>query len=264
MNYSIKYVAAIAAMLCFKIGVGIAGTSCNNSLKSPQIYEQASRHAVALNKKLNALHVKVALISRVGSDLSKYNMHYSHTGFAIKDYPGRKGQWTVIHLLNSCGTSKSSIHAQGLMNFFMDDLYNMDYQITVLAPTLQDQLYKNLKTPLVNKMHNDHYNMLAYPFSTRYQNSNQWVLEFLEAAQTGKNSRQVIQKTLMAKGYQPSIIPVSGLSKLGASVFKANISFDDHPNKEKNTNHYSVVTVDSIVAYLNAQGKVTANKEQRG
>ncbi|XLM22222.1 DUF2145 domain-containing protein, partial [Chromobacterium piscinae] len=50
-------------------------------------------------------------------------------------------------------------------------------------------------------------NLLAYPFSTRYENSNVWVLEQLAAAESHETtirSREQAQMWLKLNGYQPT------------------------------------------------------------
>lgn len=251
----------VATLILLHANQTFAGTNCKSNNKDPKIYLQAARQAVKLNQQLNKTKAKVVLISRVGADLSKYHLHYSHMGYAIKDYPGRAGKWTVIHLLNKCGTNISTIQAQGLMNFFLDDLYKMDFQITVPAEVLQERLNRALRSSLIHRIHEKHYNMLAFPFSTKYQNSNQWIIELFEATKINSTSRVVVQKHLLAHGYKPSIITVGGFSKLGVSLFKANIRFDDHPRDEQRSSRYSVVTVDSIIQYLKKSSEIVWNKE---
>ena len=145
---------------------------------------------------------------------------------------------------------------KGLMNYFLDDLYTMDYHITVLNPVLEEKLNRALRTNSIHRIHNKQYNMLAYPFSTRYQNSNQWVLEVIEAVETHSTSRSQIQKQLMSKGYTPSVIAIDGFAKMGAGMMGGSVHFDDHPAAEQNNNRYSVVTVDSMIHYLQRRGVV--------
>lgn len=262
MSNLIRYLI-ITCLLMIKVNIVIAGTTCKNFEADPKKYFLASRQAAFLNHQLNRINAEVVLISRVGTNLAKYGIHYSHVGFAVKNFSGRKNKWTIIHLLNNCGTRYSSIYAQGLMNYFMDDLYNMDYQITILKPILAQKLNKTLRTSLVGKMHNRRYNMIAYPFSRSYQNSNQWVLEFIEATESNLTSQKMVQIELIKKGFKPSVIYTDSFSKLGATIFGSTIIFDDHPINEQSSNHYSVVTVDSIIRYLNKQRKLVKNIDHR-
>jgi len=237
-----------------------AGTTCESIKVDPRVLSRASEQALALKQTLDRFKPKVALLARVGSDVSKYGMHYTHMAFVVKNYPGAEGQWTVIHLLNQCGTSQSNIYAQGLANFFMDDLFSLDYQLTLLKPALQTKLYALLTSPLKLSLHNNSYNMLAYPFSNEYQNSNQWVLEVITAANNASASREQVQEILTETGYVPTKIDIGGMSKFGAQFFRNNIKFDDHPQNEQSSGKYSVVSVNSVIAYLKLQGLLVSNQ----
>lgn len=244
-------------VLLYGIGngsVAYAGTSCEGKSPNPAYLAEVGDRAIYLKKVLDQLHPQVALIARVGSNLEKYHLHYSHVAYVVHDYPGRKGQWTVVHLLNQCGTDHSSIYTQGLFNFFMDDLYNLDFEVITPNPQLQAKLYTALTSPLKLQMHDPHYSMLAYPYAIQYQNSNQWVLEVLAAANYNVNSRASAQRVLHQNHYTPTTLQVSAISQLGASLFKTNIKFDDHPPQERQDRRYSIVTVDSVVDFLNRLG----------
>ena len=145
----------------------------------------------------------------------------------------------------------------------MDDLFNMDFQISVPTDAVQQKILKTLYSPAKLALHDTHYSMLAFPFATRYQNSNQWVLEILTSALTGEQTRAAVQKDLASTGFKPSVIQISHFSKLGAHLFKANVSFDDHPAAEQHSNRFSIVSVDSVIRYLDDHHNLSLNKEYR-
>ncbi|MCU6496197.1 DUF2145 domain-containing protein [Rugamonas sp. A1-17] len=102
-------------------------------------------------------------------------------------------------------------------------------------------------------LHGSHYSMVAYPFSTRYQNSNQWVLEVLASAEATDfriRTREQAQSWLKMAGYTPTEMHIGPLTRLGGRVFKANIAFDDHPNALRFSDRINAVTVDSMLAFL--------------
>ena len=104
--------------------------------------------------------------------------------------------------------------------------------------------------------------MIAYPFSTKYQNSNQWVLEFLAAAQAGGAvTRESAQEYLKDGGYIPDLVWISGFKRFGASLFRANVRFDDHPDAESENGRYSFVSVRSILRYLDKSGGLKSRSE---
>ena len=111
-------------------------------------------------------------------------------------------------------------------------------------------------------MHEPRYNMLSYVYSTRYQNSNQWILEMLAAAAAppGKvETRIEAQSWLKSVGYRPPTVEVSAVERLGARMFRANVAFDDHPFDRRMAGLIDTVTVDAVlrlVRQIDAQAKV--------
>jgi hypothetical protein len=102
-------------------------------------------------------------------------------------------------------------------------------------------------------MHDAHYNMVAYPFSTQYQNSNQWALEVIAAAEARDalvSSREQAQQWLKLAGYQPTELKLGAMTRLGARVAKANVAFDDHPGELRWSDRIRTVTVDSVFAFI--------------
>jgi hypothetical protein len=103
------------------------------------------------------------------------------------------------------------------------------------------------------------YNLVSYPWSTRYQQSNQWALETLaSAAEPGIASREQAQAWLKFKGYQPSVLRIGALTRLGARASSANVAFDDHPNEKRFADRIETVTVDSVLVWLVQAGLTAA------
>jgi hypothetical protein len=93
--------------------------------------------------------------------------------------------------------------------------------------------------------------MVAYPWAQRYQQSNQWAIETLALAmEPGAASRDRAQAWLQFKGYQPSVLKIGALTRLGGRMGSANIAFDDHPSEQRFADRIETVTVDSVLAWL--------------
>jgi hypothetical protein len=89
----------------------------------------------------------------------------------------------------------------------------------------------------------------------RYQQSNQWALELLAASQDeGIRSREQAQAWLRLKDYQPSVLRIGTLERLGARVGSANIAFDDHPHEKRYAGRIETTTVDSIFSWMPRAG----------
>jgi hypothetical protein len=194
----------------------------------------------------------VVLLARVGQNLSEYHLRYSHMAFAYRD--GKT--WRVVHKLNQCGTARASIYRQGLGEFFLDDLYEYEAAMMVLAPDVQARLLPALRdNRSVAQLNTPAYNMVAYPWSVKYQQCNQWLLETIAMTQDrAASTRERAQAWMKLQGYQPTTLRISPFKRLGARMSAANIAFDDHPNEKRFTDRIETVTVDSVFAFLSRTG----------
>jgi hypothetical protein len=105
------------------------------------------------------------------------------------------------------------------------------------------------------QLHTTRYNMVAYPWSQRYQQSNQWALETLAMAMDpNAMARDRAQAWLQLHGYQPTTLRLSPFKRLGARVTAANVAFDDHPDEKRFRDRIETVTVDSVHAWLARSG----------
>ena len=126
----------------------------------------------------------------------------------------------------------------------------------MLTPDVQAKLKPLLvDNQRVAQLHTQAYNMLAYPWAQQYQQSNQWAIETLALSQDSQAStRERAQAWLRLKGYQPTVLQLSPLTRLGARMTTANIAFDDHPNDERYAGRIQTVTVDSVFDWLQRAG----------
>ncbi len=230
-----------------------AGRSCEAQKLTARTLENGLAMATRTLQALQASGEKVVILARAGQDLTKYGLRYSHAGFAYQQTDAQGGTvWRVVHKLNACGTAASDIYRQGLGEFFLDDPWRYEAAWVALSPELQERLLPLLQDDAaVQRLHLRAYNMVSYPWSTRYQQSNQWVIETLAmAAEPGVASREAAQAWLRFKGYEPTTLKLGTLERLGARVTAANISFDDHPNEKRFSDRIETVTVDSVFAWL--------------
>jgi hypothetical protein len=229
-----------------------AGRSCEARPPEAASVQRAMTLAQHTAQALDASGAKVVVLARVGQDLSKYGLSWSHLGIAYRE----GAQWRVAHKLNQCGSAQASVYRQGLGEFFLDDLHDYRAGVVVLAPALQDELLPVLRdNRRLARLHTPAYNMVAYPWSQRYQQSNQWALETLALAHDpAAATRPQAQAWLQSQGYEPTVLRLGALTRLGARVTAANITFDDHPNEKRFTDRIETVTVDSVFAWLNRTG----------
>jgi hypothetical protein len=100
------------------------------------------------------------------------------------------------------------------------------------------------------RLHEPRYNMLSYVYATRYQNSNQWVLETIAAALAPPGqveTRAQAQQWLKSLRYQPPTIEIPATVRLGARMFRANVAFDDHPFERRMAGRIDTVSTDAVL-----------------
>ena len=247
-----KRLVMIALLLC--AAAAHAGRPCEDKPLAAADVKRAMNLAESTAQRLDATGAQVVVLARVGQDLSAYGLHYSHLGFAYRDADA--GAWRVVHELNQCGTAASALYRQGLGEFFLDRMVRYEAGIVVLSPEAQHRLLPLLRdNQRITQWHTPSYNMLAYPWATRYQQSNQWALETLAGAlEPAATTRRQAQAWLQLHDYQPTTLRLGPLARLGARMTRANIAFDDHPNDKRFSDRIETVSVDSVFAWLQRSG----------
>jgi hypothetical protein len=234
-----------------------AGSACVQRAPDTNSVMQALELAQKSKLALDASGAQVALIARVGQDLSKYHLRYSHMAFIWRQHPGER--WNVVHELNRCGTAESSLYDEGLGNFFLDNMFVYETMLVIPDSETQAHLAVLLSSDAYLRLHASQYNMVSYPFSTKYQNSNQWVLETLAAASArdvAVTNRVQAQSWLSAVGYQPTTLDIPMATRLGADLFSANVAFDDHPFDRRMAGKIDTVTVESVVRFIEGRNQI--------
>ena len=244
--------ALICALVAFSLPAH-AGRSCETRPAETGRIEQGLLLAERTQTALNASGAQVVMLARAGQDLSQYRLRYSHLGWAYKT---GSGQWRVVHKLNSCGSAEASIYRQGLGEFFLDDPYRFETAWVVPTPELQEQLHTLLQdNARVTALHTSAYSVVSYAWATKYQQSNQWALEMLAVAMDGNiRTREQAQAWLKYKNYQPSVLNIDALTRLGGRMTSANVAFDDHPNEKRFSDRIETVTVDSMFVWMVSAG----------
>ncbi len=246
-----KRVLAALMLAAAATGPAHAGQNCE---AKPLTVDEVRRSLDLAQRSMRALDAsgaQVAIIARAGQNLSQYGLRYSHAGLAWRDHPA--GRWVVVQLLNDCGTADSALYNDGLGNFFLSGLYEYKAELILPSPEVQQRLAQVLASRTPQRLHQPKYSMLAYAFSTRYQNSNQWALETLAAARAapGKvETRAEAQQWLTEAGFRPIGVDIGLGARVGARLFRANVAFDDHPTGPRLRGHFDTVTVDGIEQFV--------------
>jgi len=240
--------AACVALAALIAPAAHAGRPCEGKPLQVDAVTRGMALAQHTAEALDRSGAQVLVLARAGQDLSKYGLRYSHLGFVYRD----GAHWRVLHKLNHCGTADSALYRQGLGEFFMDSPFRYEAALVPLTPHLQARLLPILQdNARAAQLNERRYNMLAYPWSTAYQQSNQWAIETLAGAlDPAASTRARAQAWLQLHDYRPTVLHLDAFTRLGARMTKANVAFDDHPNAKRFSDHIETVSVDSVFDWL--------------
>ncbi len=256
MNARLLRGLAAAVAMAAASPFALAGRSCEQHPPTAVAVSRAMQLAEHTAARLAQSGADVVIIARAGQNLSEYGLRYSHLGFAYREREGSGTVWRVVHKLNQCGSARASLYRQGLGEFFLDDLWQYEAAVVVLAPQAQAHLRLLLADNVaVARLDTPAYSMVAYPWSDRYQQSNQWAIETLAMVEDpAANTRTRAQAWLRLHGYEPTTLRLGALQRLGARVASANVAFDDHPGEKRFSDRIETVTVDSVFRWLERDG----------
>jgi hypothetical protein len=281
--------AGVAATLAAAAVVATAGTPCHETAPTAQGMQRALALADDVQRRLDATGADVVVLARAGQDLRPYGLTYSHLGFAYRDtepvapapaprsgdavqvlaamgdpdaqaaiaaqapvVPATRTVWRIAHKLNQCGTAEAGVFRQGLGQFFMDTPFEYRAAYVVPDPEVQAALLLTLRDDRrLVQWHTPAYSVVAYPWATTYQQSNQWALETLAGSlDPAASTRARAQDWLRLHDYQPTVLHIDAFTRLGARLTKANVAFDDHPNSQRFSDHIATVTVESMFDWM--------------
>ncbi len=268
----------VGALALVSATVAMAGQACDTAPPDTVSMTRALALAERVQRSLDASGAQVVIIARAGQDLTKYGLQWSHLAFAYRermpapDTPGdrsatlgataaamvdglprpQRGTWRIAHKLNQCGTAEAAVFRQGLAEFFLDTPFRYEAAYVVPAPEVQAALLQVLTNDQrLVQWHTPAYSVVAYPWSTKYQQSNQWALETLAGSlDPAASTRERAQAWLQLHDYQPTVLHIDALTRLGGRITRANVAFDDHPNSKRFSDHIETVTVESMFAWM--------------
>ena len=211
---------------------------------------------------LEASGQPLALMARSGLDLSWFGMRYSHAGISLQASPN--GPWSVRQLYYACDEQRPRIFDQGISGFLLGtDNPAEGYVSLIFLPAQEGARLEHtaLSKPQVLDLLAADYSANAYPYSLRYQNCNQWVMELLASAwgslapaddaTDAAAPRAQAQRWLQQQGYEPAVFDLlRPLMWFGA--FIPWLHSDDHPAGDLAQSIYRVSMPASMEAFVRA------------
>ncbi len=253
---------------------------CDRQAKvSASQQDKLFRFGAIIKSELDQSGHKVALMARSGLDLQRFGIRYSHAGVSLQ--ASENTPWSVRQLYYACDERKPRVYDQGISGFLLGtDNPNVGYISVVFLP---DDKADELARAALDKRQalsvlGVSYSANAYPFSTRYQNCNQWLIELLamawgqldapaeglEPAEPPASSggsansspsadprwRSQAQSWLKAQAYEPSDIDVGSRWLMWAGAFIPFVHSDDHPQQDIDARRYRVSMPAAIEAFV--------------
>ncbi|MCK7494979.1 MAG: DUF2145 domain-containing protein [Comamonadaceae bacterium] len=126
----------------------------------------------------------MALIARSGLDLRRFEMRYSHAGVSLKASP--ETPWAVRQLYYACDEKRAAHLRPGHVG--LPDGHRRRRRSAMsrssCCPPPRPRRSNGTRSTTGSRWRccAGTYSANAYPFSTRYQNCNQWVMELLASA----------------------------------------------------------------------------------
>jgi hypothetical protein len=220
-----------------------------------QQQDRLLRFAAIVRDELEASGQSVALIARSGLDLQRFGVRYSHAGVSLR--ASDNAPWSVRQLYYACDEGRPRLFDQGLAGFmFGADDPGVGYVSIVLMPQEAAAAVERaaLDKARALRLLAATYSANAYPFSLRYQNCNQWVMELLATAwgalDDGDDLRARAQAWLVERGYAPPPIEVGSHLLMFAGGFIPWIRFDDHPEDDRYALRFRISMPASIEAFV--------------
>ena len=245
----------------------LAAAECPTLRMGAEGHQKAAQLADKTLRYLRESDAKVALLGRAGSDAPTKRFaakvgvwNYTHGGLVYRNHPD--GEWTVVHLINTCAED-AAVFADSVLQFFLDNPHEYRTVIAIPEKPLQDALEELIieKDAATNYLSKTTYSSISYPFSTERQNSNEYVLDKMAAALALQEGQTILQRKTAKEyflssehraAFTPEIVKTGFWESLGmdAGLGPDNATFSDHPESARDAREFEIVSVGSLIQFM--------------
>lgn len=267
MTWRQACLGAVLALLLVPVGQAASWSYCDQPAKANLAQtDRMLRFGHLVENMLDETAAQALVVSRSGFDLERFNLHYSHAGVVLRD-EAQQG-WSVRQLYFDCAAERPRIYDQGIPGFLLGNEEGLPTFISMvfLPPDEERRLVFQARSKQVAlSLLGPTYSANAYPFSTLYQNCNQWVLELLAYAwgnfpAEAPDRRAAAQGWLKAQGYRPTQIRLGPFLD-AASWFVPLVHRDDQPANELAEGKVSLSMPDSVEDFVRQQAPAATRLE---
>ncbi len=201
--------------------------------------QQVANFAKKVEKTVAQKGARVFIIARTGRPLSELppGIRYTHTAFGVYSRINTSDGRTIPgYAMYNLYQKQDRLDRSELITDFPVDFFFCFYQlkagVIIPIPELQKRLLQLIQSGAYRKLHNPIYSALANPFTSRFQNCTEYVLDVLNAAIYQTNDIKQLKANASAY-FQPRKIHSNFLKLLLGTIFSPDIALSDHEETPK-------------------------------
>jgi hypothetical protein len=256
---SVKALAAVAAAVALSCGAApaLAQDSSAHVVAAHFTPEQAAAFSKQMERDLAAKGARVAMVFRAGRGRDKLpeGISYTHGAFwvyrTIKTADGQSlSGYAVYNLYAGDGKAWPTIESRLVQDFPFDFTRGStvdDMGVIIPSPEMQRRIVEVIDSPAYQKVHNPAYSLVANPWSRKYQNCNNFMLDVMAVAVWNTDDPDRIAADLKAH-YKPTLVKANAVLRLFGPIADKRLRTDDQHGPIR------TATFESLSAFMKDNG----------
>lgn len=212
------------------------GFSSASSMAGEQAHfspEQIIKFAKKIEKTMATKGARVAILARMGRPRAELpeGMHFTHVAFAVyseittsdhRSFPG----YAIYNLYQRNNEPNISDLVQDFPVDFFGGVAELEAGIIIPSAELQKRLLDVISSPTYAQLHDQHYSVIANPYSLGRQNCTEFVLDVTNAALYQSGDIKKI-KAIEIANFEAQKVNVSPLKLMLGAMFTKEVSTSD-------------------------------------
>ena len=245
-----RLAAALAALAL--IGADLPAAAQDSSARAVTAHftpEQAADFSKQMERDLAAKGARVAMVFRAGRmrDQLPEGIAYTHGAFWVyRDIRTADGQtmkgYAVYNLYAGDGKNWPKVESRLVQDFPLDFTRGStvdDMAVIVPSPEMQRRILAVIDSPTYEAVHNPAYSLVANPWTRKYQNCNNFMLNVVAAAIWNTDDPNRITANLKAH-YKPTVVKANGLMRFFGPIADQRLRTDDQDSTIRTATYESM------------------------
>lgn len=250
-----------AALAAVCLAVSTAPAAAQDSSAQAVAAHFAAPEAAAFSKQIErelaGKDARVALVFRTGRARDKLpdGIAYTHGAFwvhrSIQTADGRNlSGYAVYNLYAGDGPNWPRTESRLIQDYPFDFTRGSavdDVAVIIPSPEMQRRILAVMDGPSYARLHNPAHSLVANPWSRKYQNCNNFMLNVVGAAAWETDDPTRLNANLRAH-FQPTVVKAGGLMRLFGPIADPRLRTDDQKGPIR------TATYESMSAFMRANG----------